>query len=106
MKFGLARDAIERIQSVFNRYPTVEKVVIYGSRAKGNYRVGSDIDLTLMGDNLTDPMLSAIKSDLDELNTPYLFDISIFNDVQSVDLKEHIARVGQVFYEKSGDRSK
>ncbi|MDP3979395.1 MAG: nucleotidyltransferase domain-containing protein [Pseudomonas sp.] len=106
MKFGLARDAIERIQSVFNRYPTVEKVVIYGSRAKGNYRVGSDIDLTLMGDNLTDPMLSAIKSDLDELNTPYLFDISIFNDVQSVDLKEHIARAGQVFYEKSGDRSK
>ena len=102
MRFGLARDAIERVQSVFNRYPAIEKVVIYGSRAKGHYRAGSDIDLTLMGDNLTDSVLSAVKSDLDDLNTPYLFDVSIFNDVQSVDLKEHIARVGQIFYEKSG----
>ncbi len=98
MKFGLKPETIDKINSVFIKYPEVEKVVIYGSRAKGNYRNGSDIDITLKGENLTDKIRSKISWDIDDLNTPYLFDISIFDQLNSPDLEEHIERVGQVFY--------
>jgi predicted nucleotidyltransferase len=98
MKFGLDQKTIDLIWSVFSKYVEVEKVIIYGSRAKGNYRNGSDIDLTLKGHKLTEQILSSICSDLDELNTPYLFDISIFDQLQAPDLVDHINRVGQSFY--------
>ena len=98
MKFGLDQKTIDRISLVFSGYTEIEQVIIYGSRAKGNYRNGSDIDLTLVGDNLTEQILSSLCSDLDELNTPYLFDVSIFDHLQSPDLVNHINRVGQDFY--------
>ena len=49
MKYGLKESYIQQIQFVFAEYPAIEKVILYGSRAKGNYRNGSDIDLTLVG---------------------------------------------------------
>ena len=98
MKFGLDHNTIEKIQKVFQKFPEVEEVVIYGSRAKGNYREGSDIDITLEGEHLSDGLLSRILQEIEELNTPYLFDISIFHKLKSPSLIEHINRVGKVFY--------
>ena len=100
MKFGLTDDSIQLIHDILKKYPEVEKAIIYGSRAKGNYRPGSDIDLTLLGTNLTYNIRSQIASDLDDSYSPYLFDISIFDKLNSPDLEEHINRVGQIFYEK------
>lgn len=98
MMFGIETGALEGIYSVFKRHPEVEKVIIYGSRAKGNCRRGSDIDLTLIGSDLTEQQLSIILLELDELNTPYQMDVSIFEHLQSPDLEAHIARVGRLFY--------
>ncbi len=78
MKFGLDQTTIDKINSVFIKYPEIEGVIIYGSRAKGNYREGSDIDITLKGENVTDKSRSTVWLDIDDLNTPYLFDISVF----------------------------
>jgi len=100
MKFGLSVNTIDRINSVFKKYPEIEQVVIYGSRAKGNYREGSDIDITLKGENLNDRILSKVKSEIDDLNTPYLFDISVFQGLVSSSLIEHINRVGLLLYIK------
>jgi len=100
MKFGLNDATLAKINSVFAKYPEVEEVIIYGSRAKGNFREGSDIDITLKGQELNDSVLSKIFLEIDELNTPYLFDISIYDQLNSPDLAEHINRVGQVFYMK------
>lgn len=100
MKFGLKPETITKINSVFIKHPEVEEVIIYGSRAKGNYRNGSDIDITLIGKKLTDQIRSKIYWDIDDLNMPYLFDISIFNQLKSSDLEEHINRVGKIFYSK------
>ncbi len=100
MNFGLKQETIEKINSVFAKYHEVEEVIIYGSRAKGNYRNGSDIDITLKGEQLTSQILSRISSDIDDLNTPYMFDISIFHKLHSPDFIEHIMRVGQIFYKK------
>ena len=100
MKFGLKETVIDKINSVFENYSEIEKVVIYGSRAKGNFRPGSDIDITLIGKNLEYSILSKINISIDDLNTPYLFDISIFEKLNAPDLEEHINRVGQIFYAK------
>ena len=98
--FGLDNDTIAKINSVFEKYTEVEEVTIYGSRAKGNYKEGSDIDISLKGNYLTKEIQSNIYTDIENLNTPYLFDISIFNQLHSPELLEHIKRVGQIFYKK------
>ncbi len=100
MKFGLNSSTLQKIQSVLKKYREIEEVLIYGSRAKGNYREGSDIDITLKGEKLTHSLLSSIEQDIDELNTPYLFDISIYHLLKSPSLVDHIDRVGQVFYKQ------
>lgn len=86
MKFGLTDESIKLVHDILKKYPEVEKVVIYGSRAKGNYRPGSDIDITLFGQDLTDSIRNRIASDLDDSYSPYLFDISIFDKLNSPDL--------------------
>ena len=99
-RFGLKEATINKIMAVFEKYTQIDKILLYGSRAKGNYRNGSDIDLTLIGDQLNYSQLSGIESDIDDLFLPYSFDISIFKDIDNPDLVEHINRVGVVLYEK------
>ena len=100
LRFGLKESTIIAINGVFANYSALQKVVIYGSRAKGNYRNGSDIDLTLMGDSLTYTQLNRIETQLDELLLPYSIDLSLFNHIDNPDLIDHIKRVGKVFYEQ------
>lgn len=102
-RFGLKEATIEKIIAVFSQYPNIQKVLLYGSRAKGNYRNGSDIDLTLIGKNISYAQLSKIDIQIDDLLLPYSFDISIFKDIENLDLIDHINRVGLIFYERSSD---
>jgi len=97
--FGIYPETIEILNSIFRSYDAIDEVVIYGSRAKGNYREGSDIDITLKGNISTDE-LSKIYFEIDDSLTPYLFDISIYNQLKSESLKEHIDRVGKIFYKR------
>lgn len=99
-RFGLKEATINQIISVFSQYPQIQKVLLYGSRAKGNYRNGSDIDLTLIGD-VSYSQLSSIEDKIDDLLLPYSFDISIFSDVDNPDLVDNINRIGVVFYENA-----
>lgn len=99
-KWGLKPTAIGKTRNVFIRYPTIEKVLIYGSRAKGGYRPGSDIDLTILG-GLTWSELQAIELALDELLLPYKFDLSLYSHIDNDSLKNHILRVGQFFYRRN-----
>ena len=98
-KSGLSKATIAKIISVFAAYPQLIKVVMYGSRAKGNYRTGSDINLTLFGETLSYTQLGDIAGQIDDLLLPYTFDISLFKQIDNADLIEHINRVGIVFYE-------
>ncbi|HKK09669.1 MAG TPA: nucleotidyltransferase domain-containing protein [Bacteroidales bacterium] len=98
MMFGLSKETISALHSVFRKYPEIESVIIYGSRAKGNYREGSDIDLTLIGNQLTTDHVLRISADIDDLNLPYLFDLSVYHQLDSVSLKQHIERVGKTFF--------
>jgi uncharacterized protein len=98
--FGLSDSTIGQIRAVFQGVLAIEKVVLYGSRAKGNYREGSDIDLTMLGRDLTYPLLVKIEGQLDDLLLPYTFDLSLFSQLENQDLIDHIARVGLDFYLK------
>lgn len=101
LRFGLKEAVITKINTVLSLFPQVEKAVLYGSRAKGSYRNGSDIDLTLYGGNdLTLHILYDIMGRIDDLLLPYKIDVSIFNDINDSELIEHIRRVGVVFYSK------
>lgn len=99
-RFGLTAQTIQTIVAVFKQHPAVEKALLYGSRAKGNYRQGSDIDLTLTGDELTYTELTRINTQLDDLLLPYKIDLSLLNHIDNPDLIEHINRVGAIFYQK------
>ncbi|MGC8785258.1 MAG: nucleotidyltransferase domain-containing protein [Armatimonadota bacterium] len=101
MKYGLSDTAIAQIHAVLQKYPQVQRAVLYGSRAKGNYKPGSDIDLTLVGgEDLTLDVLYRIAWELDDLLLPYTFDLSIFHQIDDPDVTDHIQRVGVVFYDR------
>lgn len=97
---GLPSAAVEKICAVFASHPEVQKVVLYGSRAKGNYKTGSDIDLTMYGDSINHTLLLKILTELDDLLLPWMIDLSIFRQIDNVSLLEHIERVGVVFYQR------
>ncbi len=97
---GLPDKKVTQIHEVLAQYPEVEKVVLYGSRAMGNYKPGSDVDLTLLGAEVTSKILSQIQDTLEDGLLPYTFDISILAQITQADLLDHIRRVGVVFYEK------
>lgn len=101
MKYGLSQKTVERICLVFSRYQEVEEAILYGSRAKGNHKNGSDIDLTLKGgDRLTLVLLNRIMNDLDDLLLPYQIDLSIFSQISDESVVEHIERVGITLYKR------
>lgn len=99
-KFGLTEKTIAQINAVFAKYAAIEKVIIYGSRAKGNYKNGSDIDLTFIGKTISDKNMTDVFFELDELPIPYSFDLSIFSQIENPDLVDHINRVGKIFYQR------
>jgi len=104
MRFGLSEQTIAKICVVFAKHPAIDKAVLYGSRAKGNFKPGSDIDLSLHGDGLTVRDLNTISAELDDLLLPYTIDLLIFDKLDHVKLREHIERVGVVFYQRERAR--
>ena len=99
--YGLKLKDRNLIWSVFARYPELEKAILYGSRAKGNYKSYSDIDLTLIGKKLDLTLQNKIENELDDLLLPFKFDISIYNKISNSDLLGHIDRVGKEFYTRT-----
>ena len=99
MAFGLSKKTISQIKSVFKKHPEIALVKIYGSRATGGYRKGSDIDLAFF--SKSKKKLSAqLAWNLDDLPTPYLFDIVDYNKLKKGALKTDINQKGRIFYQK------
>ena len=105
MIYGLKETVVKKIQHVLSGYPDVQKAILYGSRAMGNYKSGSDIDLTLEGAGLTLQQLNKIGNELDDLLLPYEIDLSIHHQIENSDLLEHVKRVGVIFFTRVKDRT-
>ena len=99
MKFGLSDTVIRVLQDVFRRHANIEKVLIFGSRSKGNYRAGSDIDLAVVGQGIDYSQLLAIQCEIDDLELLYSIDLLDYQKEKGTPIGDHIDRVAQIFYE-------
>ncbi len=96
-QFGLKAEQINRMHQVFAGFPAIAAVVLYGSRAKGNYQPGSDIDLAAQG-SLDWQGFQQLERQLDDLLLPYKIDLSLYSQIDNKALLSHIQRCGVVFY--------
>lgn len=99
--FGLSASTLQKIRHILAQHPRVQRAVVYGSRAKGTYKPGSDIDLTLHavpGAAIDHRELGDIEEEIDDLLLPYMVDLSVFEHIDNDALREHIERVGRVLY--------
>lgn len=94
-RFGLPPECLARLIGVLRRHPEVEQALVYGSRAMGRHRGGSDIDLTLIGERLSWRDLQAIEQEIDDILLPYKVDLSLFSQITNDGLRDHIRRWGQ-----------
>ncbi len=101
MNHGLSAETLQELGRILATEPEVEKAILYGSRAKGTHRHGSDIDLALVGDNLTSAAVSRIALALDDSSLPYRFDLSLLRRIAHAALVDHIDRVGIPIYESA-----
>jgi predicted nucleotidyltransferase len=100
MNSGLDQKVIQQLINMFRQFDRIDQVILYGSRAKGTFSKGSDIDLTLLGSNLDQKLLFKIEEKVDELYLPYHVDLSIYHAIGNDELKKHIDRVGKLLYTK------
>jgi len=101
MKYGLDDKYYNALVGVFPKYPEVESVILYGSRAKGNYKPFSDIDITLKGSALTRQLLGKIFTTIDDLLLPYFLDISIYDQLKDKNFVAEIDKTGVEIYRKT-----
>ncbi len=91
---GFKDAQIKRILTALRRNAKIREIVLFGSRAKGNYQKGSDIDIAVSADGLSIGELLHLKSELDDLMLPYNIDLVVYEDIRNRNLREHIDRVG------------
>ncbi|MFA7126909.1 MAG: nucleotidyltransferase domain-containing protein [Bacilli bacterium] len=99
-QFGLRPGILGQLNSLFISHPEIDTVVLYGSRAKGTFHPGSDIDITIKGERFNDSLVGKLADEIDDLLLPYSFDISSWSQIDNPDLLAHIERVGIVIYQK------
>lgn len=99
--FGLLKRDLEFIFEAVLKFPEIEKAIIFGSRAMGNYKKGSDIDLAIVGDQITDQTKTRLSSILNqELPIPYFIDVVDYKSITNKDLVNHIDTEGKVIYKR------
>ena len=92
--FGLSDRDVKTLQDIFKKYPDVKNVFVFGSRAKGTYKQGSDIDLAIMNEGVQDMFIRKMKSDFEDSSLPYVVDLVNYPTLKHPELKNHIDRVG------------
>lgn len=98
---GITRKSFEYIQKVLQSFPEIEEAILFGSRAIGNYRKGSDLDIVLKGEKVNERLALKLSLILNErVPIPYFVDILSYYDISNPDIKDHIDRVGKVIYKR------
>jgi len=102
-QYGLDANVVQSICLVFSKFEKIQQVTLFGSRAKGNFQSGSDIDLTIKNSDISHTDMLNIQIALDDLDLLYKIDLLNYNTIKEPALKDHIDRVGVVFYEKKSE---
>lgn len=98
LRFGLNERNLNTVISILESFPHIQRVVIFGSRAKGNFHAGSDIDLAIMNEGIGSTELSKLQAQFEESDLPFFVDLVIYSAIDVPALREHIDRAGVEFY--------
>ena len=99
--FGLIERDIEYIVKAMKQFNEIEKAIVFGSRAMGNYKKGSDVDIAIIGEGIDSNTIYKLDDYLNEVYPlPYFFDILQYNSIANENLKNHIDNEGKIIYEK------
>ena len=102
MNYGLKQRDIDYLITALKQFTEIEKAIIFGSRAKGNYKPASDLDIVVKGEKIADNTILKLLDLLEEeLPLPYFIDVLHYEKINNKELKEHIDRMGKVFYSKA-----
>lgn len=104
MNFGLSEKSMNELIEILSSIPAIEEAVIYGSRARGDYKPASDIDITLKGAGLTMHDVALLDDKLYWSYLPYFFDTSIFSMLTNKELIDNILRDGKVLYKREKEK--
>ena len=96
--FGLSARNLHTLYEILAKYPDIQTVYIFGSRAKGNFHIGSDIDLAIMNAGLEPKTIRKVLDDCAESSLPFMVDLVDFSSLKNEALRQHIRRVGQRLY--------
>jgi uncharacterized protein len=99
-KYGLLESDIDDVISLLQLNKKINKIILFGSRAKGNFNNGSDIDIALLGLDLNMNDVLDASIEIEKLSLPYKFDLIIFDRIKENALMEHIIRVGIVLSDR------
>ncbi len=103
--FGVYEKSFQLILDTIKAYAEIEKAIIFGSRAMGNYRKGSDIDIAIIGENITDQIKTRVSSVLNqELPIPYFIDIIDYKEIANVNLLKHIDADGKLIFARKREK--
>lgn len=101
MNYGIKDDCWKRLETVFVSHKNIEKVILYGSRAKGTNCMYSDVDIVLVGEKINNREYTNIIQEIDDLLLPFIFDISVYHSIKDSNLIESINRTGVIIYENN-----
>lgn len=101
MNYGIKDDYWKRLETVFVSHKNIEKVILYGSRAKGTNRMYSDVDIVLVGEKINNREYCELVQEIDDLLLPFIFDISVYHSIKDSNLIESINRTGVIIYENN-----
>jgi len=99
--FGLKDSIIIKIKDVLLKYDEIEKALIFGSRARGDYKKTSDIDIAIFSHNMTSSRINLLRNDFDDLDIIYTVDVVDFNKLSKEELKNNIINDGMVIYNRN-----
>jgi predicted nucleotidyltransferase len=97
MKYGLSKADIQTIVEILRRFPEIQQAILFGSRATGTHKPGSDIDLALRG-ALCPSTIIQVKQALEDTNLPWFFDVVDEPSLSNEALRAHIDSLGKLLY--------
>jgi uncharacterized protein len=97
--FGLPENVLKLLHNYFRANPQIIQVLVYGSRAMNRETPGSDVDLALITNSQED-ISGHVQAELEELPTPYMFDVIDYRKITHQPLRDHIDRVGKILYQR------
>ncbi|MEJ6949641.1 nucleotidyltransferase domain-containing protein [Natronospora cellulosivora (SeqCode)] len=99
-KFGISEDIFRKIVGTIEKFPSIEQVYVFGSRARGDFSKGSDLDLALSGENITSKEVNLLQDALDNLNTIISIDIVNIDEIEKEKLSNNIKKEGVLIYDR------